>query len=68
MLLLKQNTIKKKQIDKNETKLNAGNDSKGYKVEAICNSAVNAKESKSDNLPNLYYLIPWKDYIEEGNT
>ncbi len=47
---------------------NEGN-SKEYKVEAICDNAVYAKESDSGHhLPGLYYLVLWKGYPEEKNT
>ena len=39
---------------------------KEYKVEAIRDSAVYAKEVDG-HLPKLYYLIAWKDYPKEGN-
>ena len=48
-------------------KFEAGNNVK-YKVEAIQNSTVNAKESKTGHLPELYYLIFWKSYFKEENT
>ena len=41
--------------------------SKKYKVEAICDSVVYAKETKS-HLPGLYYLVAWKGYLEEKST
>ena len=44
-----------------------GNDNKKYKVEAIRNSAVYAKEADG-HLPGLYYLVAWKGYPEEENT
>ena len=58
MSLLKQNTTKTRQIDKNNvTKLDAGGNKDGkYKVESIYNSAVYAKES-ADHLSRLYYLV-----------
>ena len=39
-------------------------DDKEYKVEAIQNSAVYAKEVDG-HLPELYYLVEWKGYPEE---
>ena len=59
MLLLEQNTTKKKQMDENiATKLGAGdNKSREYKVEAICDSAVYTKKSKSGYLLEFYYLV-----------
>ena len=47
----------------------AGNNESGeYKVEAIWDSAVYARESKLGHLPGLYYLVSWKQYPEEENT
>ena len=59
MSLLKQDTTRKKLVDKNNTtKLDAKNDkSKKYKVEEICNSVVYTKVSESGHLPGLYYLV-----------
>ena len=50
-----QNTIEKKQINKNDAmKFDAGdNKSWKYKIKIICNSAVYKKESKSDHLLKL---------------
>ncbi len=42
-------------------------DGEEYEVEAICNSAVYARESEG-HLPGLYYLVSWKGYLEEENT
>ncbi len=40
-----------------------------YEIEAICNSAVYAKESDSGHhLLGLYYLVSWKGYPKEENT
>ena len=57
MSLLKQNTIRKKQVDEKVNKLEfeAGN-SKEYKVEAIWNSVVYANKAE-DYLLGLYYLV-----------
>ena len=68
MLLLEQDTTRKKRVDENVTELefDAGN-SKEYKVEAIWNSAVYTKESESSHLLGLYYLVAWKGYFEEEN-
>ena len=58
MLLLKQDTIRKKQVNKNITKLDAdNNDNKKYKVKAIYNSIVYIKKLKSSHLLDLYYLL-----------
>ena len=50
MSLLEQNTIKKEQIDeKDVAELDTGNNKSGeYKMGAICNSAVYARESNQD--------------------
>ena len=67
MSLLEQDTSRKGRVDENATELNAGKDSGEYKVEAICDSAVYARES-AGHLPGLYYLVFWKGYPEEENT
>ena len=54
-------------VNENATELKVGN-SKEYEMEVICNRAVYAKESKSDHLPGLYYLVSGKGYLEEKNT
>lgn len=58
MSLLKQNTIKKGQIDETTSQLEFDKDGNGkkYKLERLCDSAVYAKESKGF-LPRLYYLF-----------
>ena len=56
MLMLKQNTTKKKQVKK-ITKLNANNDGEEYKGGEIWHSAVYANKLESGYLPDLYYLI-----------
>ena len=51
--LLEQDTTRKGWVNKDMTKLDAGNDKGGeYKVETICNNAVYAKESMG-HLPGL---------------
>ena len=69
MLLLEQDTTKKGQVENNVTQLEfkAGDDAE-YKVEAIWDSAVYARELEARHLPGLYYLILWKNYPEEENT
>ena len=63
MSLLKQDTTKKGQIDKNNAiKLNTSKNSKNYKVKAIYNSTIYTRELKLDYLPTLYYLIFSKNY------
>ena len=65
--LLEQDT-KRKERDNNAVELDAGENSGEFEVEAIRDSAVYAKESKSGHLPGLHYLISWKKYPEEKNT
>ena len=69
MSLLEQDTTRKRRVDKDTTKLDAGDNKSGeYEVEAIWGSAVYANESKSSHLPGLYYLVFWKSYLKEENT
>ena len=49
-----------------EPEFDAG-DNKEYEVEAIIDSAVYAKEAEG-HLPGLYYLVSWKNYLEEEST
>lgn len=67
--LIKYNTTKKEQVDKatSQLKLKDDDKSKEYEIEAIFNSTVYARESKSDYLPSLYYLVLWKSYSKEDN-
>ena len=69
MSLLKQDTTRKKRIDKNNANKLDACDNKGgeYKVEAIWDSAIYARES-TEHLLGLYYLVFWKDYLKEENT
>ena len=68
MLLLEQDITKKEWVDKKVTKLEfKAGDSKKYKVEAISDNAVYAKEAEG-HLPGLYYLVAWKGYPKEENT
>ena len=46
-----------------ELEFNVSNNKK-YKVKTIINSAIYTKEIE-EHLPGLYFLIFWKDYIEE---
>ena len=43
------------------------NDSGEYKMEAIWESAIYTKESESDHLLGLYYLVASNRYPEEKN-
>ena len=64
---LEQDTTRKGRVD-NEIELDAGDNSGEYKVEAIWESTVYARESESDHLPGLYYLVSWKGYPKKENT
>ena len=59
MLLLKQDTTKKMQVDKKVKELNfeASNDGKKYKIEVIQDSATYANKLESGHLSGLYYVI-----------
>ena len=64
--LLEQDITRKGRVDGDATELDAGDDEGGeYEVEAIRDSAVYARESESGHLPGLYYLVSWKDYLQE---
>lgn len=70
MLLLEQNIIRRKQVNEFpeiEPELNVGKDKK-YKVEAIKDSAVHTNKTIRGQLPELYYPISWKYYLEDENT
>ena len=56
MSLLEQDTTKKERVKK-VPKLDSGDKSKEYEVEAIWENAVYAMESESGHLPGLYYLV-----------
>ena len=69
--LLKQDTTRKGRVDKKvrQMEFDIGDDESGkYKVDAIWDSAVYARESELGHLPGFYYLISWKGYLEEENT
>ena len=71
MSLLEQDIIRKGWVDKKirQIKFDASNnDSREYKVEAIWDNAVYTQELKLGHLPDLYYLVSWKGYLEEENT
>ena len=65
MLLLELDTIRKGRKF-SVLEFEPGNDKK-YKVEAIWNNAVYAKEADG-YLLGLYYLVAWKGYPEKKNT
>lgn len=48
--------------------MDVGNENGEFKIEAIQDSAVYTKESESDHLPRIYYLVSWKGYPEEKTT
>ena len=68
--LLEQDNTRKGWVDKEvrQMEFNTGNNGEEYRLEAIWDSAVYARESRSGHLPGLYYLISWKRYPEEENT
>lgn len=71
MSLLKQDIIKKRQVNETASKLefnNSRSDNKRqYKFKTISDNEVYARES--DNyLSGLYYLLSWKNYPKEKNT
>lgn len=61
VLLLKQDIIKRRQIIDNVAKLDYSN-SKEYEIEAICDSKIYARGSKSQLLPSFYNHVLCKDY------
>ena len=70
MLLLEQDTTRKGRVEQEvrQMEFDTGDDGEKYKVEAIQDSAVYARKSKSGHLSGLYYLVSWKRYLEEENT
>ena len=54
--LLEQDTTRKERVKK-VPELDADDDSKEYKVEAIRDNAVYAMELESGHLPGFYYLV-----------
>ena len=70
MLMLELDTTRKRQIDENNAaKLDTDDNKRSkYKVKAIFDSAVYARELKSGHLLELYYLVSWKNYLDEENT
>ena len=67
VLLLDQDTTKKRQVNDMQLEFEVGNNKK-YEVNGIWDSVVYAKESTTGQLPRLYYLVLWKSYPEEENT
>ena len=71
MSLLEQDTTRKRQVDEEirQIEFEASNNNSGeFKVEAIWDSMVYAKESESSHLPGFNYLISWNRYPEKENT
>ncbi len=73
MSLLKQDTIKKKQVDnalqelEKDLEFEAGGN-KEYEVKVIIDSMVYGQQVNGNNqMLDLYYLILWKSYLEEKN-
>ena len=68
MLLLEQDTPRKKQVDDNVIKLEFDiSNSEEYKVEAIWDNAIYAIKLGSNHLLGLYYLMACKGYSKEKN-
>ena len=55
-------------MDDENVELDASDKNREYKVEAIRDSKVYARELESGHLPSLYYLVSWNRYPEEENT
>ena len=70
MSLLKQDITRKGRVDKEvrQIEFDTGDNSGEYKVEAIWDSVVYARELESGHLLGFYYLVLWKGYLEEENT
>ena len=71
MPLLEKDITRKRRVDEKiaeQLEFEAGGDNEEYEVEGICNSVVYAKESEAGHLPGLYYLVSWKDYLEDEST
>ena len=74
VLLLEQDTIKKRRVDKTlaelekELKFQAGGNKK-YEIKIIIENAVYGQQANnSDQMPGLHYLVLWKSYLKEKNT
>ncbi len=74
MSLREQDITKKEQVNnalpesEKELEFEAGGNNK-YEVEAIIDSIVYGQQANDSNqIPNNYYLISWKGYLEEENT
>ena len=60
--------MRKEWVDNKNIKLDTCDKNGEYQVEAIWDSEVYARESKSGHLRSLYYLVSWKEDPEEENT
>ena len=67
MLLLEQDTTKKERIDEElrQMEFDTGKHRRKYKVGAIWDNAVYAKESEPGHLLGLYYLVSWKNTLKK---
>ena len=74
MLLLKQDTTKRRWIDnkallKPEKYLEFDvRGDKEYEVKAIIDSTVYGQQINNNQIPGFYYFILWKGYLEKKNT
>lgn len=69
MPLLKQNISNKKQVNKLvkfELEFNSEEDKK-YKLKVIQDSAIYTIQAVENQIPGLYYLVFWKNYLETNN-
>ena len=68
--LLEQDTTRKGRVEEEvrQIEFDTSNNREEYKVEAIQDSAVYARELGSGHLLGLYYLVSCKRYPEEENT
>ena len=57
VLLLEQDTKRKKRVDNENVELDAGDKNGEYEVEVIWDNEVYSRESESGHLPGLYYLV-----------
>ncbi len=67
--MLEKDTTRKGQVDEATSQLefeSDGGDDEEYKVQAIHDGSIYAKESES-HLLGLYYLMSWKGYLAEEN-
>ncbi len=74
MSLLEQDTTRKKQVNntllepEKDLKFEA-RDKKEYEIKAIIDTVMYSQQANGkDQMSGLYYLILWKNYLEEENT